>query len=108
MATHLSLCGPCLDNLPEPFDDFVGWVAKSSALSRSIVQFGDDSLSSVIGVLLPIVDVDLGHTTNEQFQLSFIKDIDEFLRDELVETRHESLELLRHSSGNSVLGDEAR
>lgn len=37
--------------------------------------------------------VDLGHAANEQLEFSFIEDINEFLGDEFVETRHESIEL---------------
>lgn len=65
-------------------------------------------LSSIVGMLLPVVDINFRHTTNEQLQLSLVKHVDELLGDKLVESRHESVELFRDSSGDSVLGNEAK
>lgn len=106
---YLPLGGPALDNLPEPLNDLIRRVAVRLVLLITSFQlsFGGYSLSSVVGVLLPVVDIDLGHTTDEQLQLSLVKHIDELLRDKLVETRHESVKLLRYSSGDSVLSNEA-
>lgn len=45
-------------------------------------------------MLLPILDVNIGHTADEELELTLVKDVDELLRDELVEAAHEGLELL--------------
>lgn len=39
----------------------------------------------VFGVVLPVVDVDLGETGDEQFELLLVEDRDEFSRDDIVE-----------------------
>jgi len=44
-------------------------------------------------VLLPVINIDIGNTADEQFKFSFIKDVDKISWDELVETRDESIEL---------------
>jgi len=51
-------------------------------------------VTTVIGVLDPVIDINLTDTTNEQLKLSLIKDVDEISRDKLVEALNESLELL--------------
>lgn len=51
-------------------------------------------VTTVIGVLDPIIDINLTDTTDEQLKLSLIKDVDEISRDELVEALNKSLELL--------------
>lgn len=66
-----------------------------------------DLLATVVSVLHPIIDVNLGHATNQELKLTLIKDIDEFLRNELVEARHEGVELLRNAARDTVLGDES-
>jgi hypothetical protein len=68
---------PRSNGLPEPNDD--------------LVRLG---VRAVIGVSSPVVHVDLSDTANEQLQLSLVKDVDELLRNELVEASHESLELI--------------
>lgn len=39
----------------------------------------------VLGVRLPVVDVDIRQTRNEKFELLFVEDGDELFRDDLVE-----------------------
>jgi hypothetical protein len=56
-------------------------------------------------VLLPVVDINVGHSSDQELQLSLIKDVDELLGDEFVEAGHERLELLLDSFRDSVLGD---
>jgi len=51
-------------------------------------------VTTIIGVLDPIININLADTTNEQLELSLIEDIDEIGRDELVEALNKSLELL--------------
>jgi hypothetical protein len=42
-------------------------------------------VTTVIGVFLPVVHVNVGNTANQQLKFTFVKDVDEVLRDELVE-----------------------
>ena len=51
-------------------------------------------VTTVIRVLLPIIDINLGNTTNQQLKLAFVEHVDQVLRDELVEALLERLELL--------------
>jgi hypothetical protein len=55
------------------------------------IAFG---VTAVIGMLLPVVDIDICDTTNEQLKLALIEDVDKVGRDELVETLHKGIELL--------------
>lgn len=73
----LLLCVPAPNNLPEVLDDLVWFL-----------------VSTVICVFLPIVNIDIGNTTNQQLQLSLVKHIHQILRNELVEPRNECVELL--------------
>lgn len=88
--TNLPLRRPSRNTLPEPPNNLI----------RRVV-------TPVIRMLLPIIDVDIGHTSDEELELSLVEDVDELLRDKLVEAGHESLELLLDSFGDSVLGDSA-
>lgn len=54
-------------------------------------------ITSVVGVLHPIVDINLGDTTNEQLKLPLIKDVDKIGGDELVEALDEGIELLLYT-----------
>lgn len=60
-------------------------------------------VASVIGVLHPVVNVDFRDTTNEQFKLPLVKDVDEIGRDELVEALDEGVELLLDTLLNAPL-----
>lgn len=51
-------------------------------------------VASVIGVLLPVFHINIRNTTNEQFQLACVEDIDKIGRDQLVEACDKSSELL--------------
>ena len=88
---RLLLGVPAADALPEALDDLVVF-----------------SVAAVVGVLLPVVDVDFSDTTNEQFELAFVEDVYKVRGDELVETRDEGLELLFDSFLDSPFGDESR
>lgn len=103
--TYFSFRRPRLYTLPEPFHDFVGWVA-AHRVSRSSNNVARNSLSSVIRVLHPVIDINFRHSTDQQFQLALVKDVDEFLRNKLVEAGHEGLELLGDTSFDSVGGHE--
>jgi hypothetical protein len=67
------------------------------------IAFG---VAAVIGVLLPVVDVDICDTTNEQLKLTLIEDVDQVGRDELVEALHKGIELLVDTLLNAPFCDE--
>jgi hypothetical protein len=48
-------------------------------------------------MLLPVLNIDICDTTNQQLKLSFIKDIDMLWWDELVEASSKGVELLLNS-----------
>ena len=50
---------PFLDGFPEPPDHLVGFL-----------------VAAVIGVFLPIVDIDVCYATDEELELTFIEDVD--------------------------------
>lgn len=56
--TRLLLGVPAADTLPEVLDD--------------LVVLG---VAAVIGVLLPVVDVDIRDTTDEQFEFTLVEDV---------------------------------
>ena len=53
------------------------------------------------------VHVDLGHAADEQLQLTLVEHVNEVLRDELGEPRHERVELLLDTPRDTVLHDPA-
>jgi hypothetical protein len=55
------------------------------------IAFG---VTTVISVLLPVVDIDVCYATDEQLELTLVEDIDEIGRNELVEALHKGVELL--------------
>ena len=63
---------------------------------------------TVVGVLLPVVDINVCYTTDEEFQLTLIEDVDKIGRDELVETGDESIELLLNTLLDTPFCDEPR
>lgn len=52
------------------------------------------SVAPVIGVLLPILDVDVRDTAYEQLQLTLVEDVDQVGWNQLVEAGDEGVELL--------------
>lgn len=95
---RFALRWPASDALPEPLDDFV--VDFVSAVVRE--------LGPIVAVTRPSararagqndhLHIDFGHTTDEQLELPLVKDVDQVLRDELAEARHESVKLLLDTS----------
>ena len=81
--TRLLLGIPGADDLPEVLDDLVLLL-----------------VTTVVGVLLPVVDVDISDTTDEKLKLALIEHIDKIGWDQLVESGHESVELFLHSLHN--------
>jgi hypothetical protein len=67
------------------------------------ITFG---VTTVVGVFLPVVDIDICDTTNEQLKLALIEDVDQIGRDELVEALHKGIELLVNTLLNAPFCDE--
>ena len=76
--------------LPEVGNDFVG--------------FG---VTPVVRVLLPVFDVNVGDTADQQLELSLVEDADQILGDQLVEAVDEGVELLFDSLLNAPLGEKS-
>lgn len=87
--SRLLFAVPTADCLPEELDNLIRL-----------------SISSVVGVLLPILNINFGNTADQQLQLSLVKDVDKLGRDQLVETCDEGLELLINTLLDSPLDHE--
>jgi hypothetical protein len=87
--TRLLLGVPAADTLPEVLDNFVVL-----------------GVAAVIRVLLPVVHVNIGDTTNQEFEFALVKDVYEIGGDELVETGNERLELLLNALLDPPLGNK--
>ena len=57
-------------------------------------------------MLLPVIDIDICDTANEQLKFALIEDVDQVGRDELVEALHESVELLVDTLLNAPFCDK--
>jgi hypothetical protein len=68
---------PATDDLPEILDDFILFL-----------------VSAVVGVLLPVFDIDIGNASNEKLEFTFVEDVYQVGRDEFVETSDKRIELL--------------
>lgn len=88
--TRLLFRVPLGNALPEVFDDRVAL-----------------SVATVVGVLLPVVDINVRNTSNEEFKLTLIKDINQLRWNQFVETSNECLELLLNSLLDTPFGNEA-
>lgn len=60
-------------------------------------------VAAVVCVLLPVVDIDVCYATNEELELTFVKDVDKIRRNELVEALHKGVELLVDTLLNTPL-----
>lgn len=89
--TRFLLRIPAADDLPEVLDNIVLLL-----------------VAAVVRVLLPVVHVDVGNTTNEQLQFTLIEDVDQIRRDQLVETGHERVELLLDPLDNLPLRNQSK
>jgi hypothetical protein len=63
-------------------------------------------VSAVVGVLLPVVDVDIGNTANEELEFALVENIDQIRGDQLVEAGDEGVELFFDTFLNAPFGDE--
>jgi hypothetical protein len=62
---------------------------------------------AVVGESHPVVHIDLGHPTDQQFELVLIKDTHQFERQHVPESVHECTELPRYATRNPVCDNEA-
>jgi hypothetical protein len=58
-------------------------------------------------VLLPVIDIDICDTADEQLKLTLVEDVDQVGGDELVEALHKGIELLINTLLNAPLGNES-
>lgn len=70
---------PAPDDLPEVLDHLVRL-----------------RVASVVGMLLPVLDIDIRNTAYEQFKFPFVENVDEVGGDKLVEASDEGVELFFH------------
>lgn len=68
-------------------------VPAANALPEILDNFVILGVTTVVGVLLPVIHVDVCYTTDKQLEFTFVEDVDEVGRDQLVETSDEGLEL---------------
>jgi hypothetical protein len=62
---------------------------------------------AVVGVLLPVLDVDVGDAADEELELALVEDVDQVRGDELVEAGYKGVELFRDSLLDAPFCDEA-
>jgi hypothetical protein len=87
--TTLLFSVPCADNFPEVLNDLVLFL-----------------IATIVGVFLPVVDIDISNTANKQFKLTFIENVNKVSRDQFIETGDESVELLFDSFLNFPFCDK--
>jgi hypothetical protein len=63
-------------------------------------------VATVVGVLLPVVDIDVCYATDEQLELTLIEDVDEIGGNELVEALNKGVKLFIDPLLNAPLRDE--
>lgn len=67
------------------------------------ITFG---VAAVVGVFLPVVDIDVCDTSYEQLEFALVENVDKVCGNELMETLHEGVELLLDTLLNAPLRDE--
>lgn len=63
-------------------------------------------VSTVVCVLHPVVDIDFAYATDEELELTLIKDVDKIRGDELVEALDKGIELLLYTLLDTPLCDK--
>jgi hypothetical protein len=86
---------------------FLLGVPAADALPEVLYDFVVLRVAAVVGVLLPVVDVDVGDAADEQLEFALVEDVDQVRGDELVEARDEGLELLFDALLDAPFGDES-
>ena len=64
-------------------------------------------IAPVVGMLLPIFDVDIGDTPYQKLQFTLIEDVDEVWRDQFVKACDEGVELLFNTLLDSPFSDKS-
>ena len=108
---RLLLSIPSADNLHFVSDKILDKIAFHWVGSNTYIpEVNNDiiilSVTPVIGVLLPVIDIDISNTTDQQLKLPLVKDVDKLSRDELVEASDKGIELLLDTFLNTPLGDQ--
>jgi hypothetical protein len=88
--TRLLLSIPSADYLPEVLNDLVLLL-----------------VTAVVGMLLPVVDIDIGDTTDEQLKFALVKYVDKIRWNQFIESGHEGIELLLNSLHNLPFGNQS-
>jgi hypothetical protein len=81
---------PGADHLPKVLNDLVLFL-----------------VAAVVGMLLPVVDVDVGDAADEELEFAFVKDVDQVGGDQLVEAGDEGGELFRDAFLDLPFRDES-
>jgi len=87
--TTLLLCVQRSNALPEVLDDSIGL-----------------RVPTVVRMFLPVVDINVCYTTDEQLQFTLVEDVDQVGWDELMESSNEGVELLFDALLNAPFSDE--
>lgn len=64
-------------------------------------------VSSIVRVFLPVFNIDIGNTPNQQLQLTLVENVYQISWYQVVETVDKGFELLLHSLLNTPTGDKA-
>jgi hypothetical protein len=83
--------------------DLVLWVSHLPEVNNDLVIL---SVTAVIGMFLPVIDVDVSNTTDQEFEFSLIENVDQVCWNQLVEAGNECVELLLDSFLDAPFGDE--
>ena len=79
------------------------FITYSPKVPNDLILLG---VPSVVCMLLPVFNINVCDASNEQFQFTFIEDVDEIWWDELVEAGNKCVELFFYSLLDSPLGDK--
>lgn len=82
-------------------------VPTANALPEVLDNFVILRVTAVVGVLLPVIHVDVCYTTDKQLEFTLIEDVDEISGDQLVETSNEGLELFFDTFLNTPFRNES-
>ena len=99
------LCVPASDALDSKSETIaiVAWETHRPEVPDHLILL---SIAPVICVLLPVLNIDIGDTSDKKLELTLIEDVDEIRGDELIETSHEGIELLFDSFLDPPFCDE--
>jgi hypothetical protein len=81
---------PAADTFPEVLDDFIVF-----------------RVAAVVGVFLPVLDVNVCYAADEQLEFALVEDVDKVRGNQLVEAGDEGLKLLFDALLDAPFGDES-